>query len=256
MRPSLIIAHRGSSIDAPENTLRAFRKALAVGVDAIELDVHTTRDGVPVVFHDTDTRRLTGFAGRISKLSWAKVRQLRVRKHEPIPRLVEVLRTVTPQARVQIELKRGVNVWKVVTAIRAARAVRRVIIGSFEMLLLAKAQALAPKIPRMVITEGRSSTTALLRQLLLCRAIGLSVNHRSIPSRNWVAGFQSHGFAVWTWTVNRPTAMRRLARTGVDGILSDNPALLRSEIRVFSSCFPYVRGRTNRDDNPARFPLR
>ena len=83
---SAVIAHRGASAEAPENTRVAFRRALALRVDAIELDVQLTRDGVPVVFHDAALRRLTGEPGRLADRTRRQLRRLRVAGREPIPR--------------------------------------------------------------------------------------------------------------------------------------------------------------------------
>ena len=128
----LIIAHRGASAEKPENTLGAFRRALALRVDGIELDVHVLRDGVPVVFHDTQLRRLTGVRGRLTSRTWPELAKLRVAGTEPIPRLVDVLRLTRLRAVVQIELKAGVAVAPVVQAVEAARALNWVIFASFD----------------------------------------------------------------------------------------------------------------------------
>src|ERR1043165_6037208 len=79
----LIIAHRGASAERPENTLAAFRRALALEADGIDLDGHLTRDGVPVVFHDATLRRLTGVRGRVARKTWPELARLRVRDREP-----------------------------------------------------------------------------------------------------------------------------------------------------------------------------
>jgi glycerophosphoryl diester phosphodiesterase len=252
----LVIAHRGASAEAPENTLPAFRRALAIGVDAIELDVQTTADGIPVVFHDVDLHRLTGTRGRLATLPWSELRRLRVHDLVPIPRLTEVLRAVARKCVVQVELKQGVRVAPVVAAIRSVRATAHVILASFEPDLLRDSLRLAPDIPRMLISDGQVGPVQLRRRLRQLRAIVVSVDHRAIRHRAWVQGFHREGFTVWTWTVNRPPAMRRLMRAGVDGLISDNPALLRREVRLFSLRFPDVRRRTKRDDHPARSPLR
>ncbi len=223
----LIIAHRGASAEQPENTLPAFRRALALGVNGIELDVHVTRDGVPVVFHDEGLRRLTGRTGRIPRLRWADVRRLRVRGAAPIPSLVDVLRLVRGRAVVQIELKRGAPVGPVVRVVRKQRAEKSVILASFSQKLVHDARRLAPGIPRMLISGGKAGRDALLRSLRRCGAAGLSVDHHAIRSAAWVRHFQSRGFTVWCWTVNDPRAMRRLAGWGVDALLGDNPALMK-----------------------------
>jgi glycerophosphoryl diester phosphodiesterase len=225
----LIIAHRGASAERPENTLAAFRRAVALEADGIELDVHVTRDDVPVVFHDATLRRLTGVAGRVAGKSWAELRSLRVQGHEPIPRLVDVLRLTRGLVVVQIELKSG-PVVPIVRAIKAARAAEWVILASFDLRLVAEARKLAPAMPRMLISEGRVAPALLVRRLAACGASGLSVNRRAVRSAAWVRHFQMRGYTVWAWTVNDPAEARRLAERGVDALLGDDPALLKSTV--------------------------
>jgi len=225
----LIIAHRGASAERPENTLAAFRRAVALEADGIELDVQVTRDGVPVVFHDSSLRRLTGTAGHIARKTWRELSALRVRGKEPIPRLVDVLRLTRGLIVVQIELKCG-PVAPVVRAIKAAHATEWVILASFDVRLVAEARELAPAIPRMLISEGREAPAKLVRRLALCGAGGLSVSHRAIRSAVWVTHFQLRGYAIWSWTVNDITTARRLAGWGVDALLGDDPALLKSAV--------------------------
>lgn len=229
MAKPLIIAHRGASAERPENTLAAFRRALALDADGIELDVRVSRDGQPVVFHDATLRRLTGTGGRVAGKTWAELGARLIRGTEPIPRLGEVLRLTRGLAVVQIELKSG-PVSPVVQAIRAARAEEWVMLASFGQRLVREAQALAPRIPRMLVSEGREAPAALVRQLAACGAVGLSVNHRAIRSQDWIKHFHARGYAIWTWTVNDPAVARRLAEWGVDALLGDDPALLRDAV--------------------------
>ncbi|WP_438480731.1 glycerophosphodiester phosphodiesterase [Oleiharenicola lentus] len=227
----LVIAHRGASAIKPENTLAAFERALALGVDGIELDVQTTSDDVPVVFHDFTLRRLTGQSGRLRGSSLAALKTLRVRgTDEPIPTLKEVLALVRGRCVVQIELKRGVAVAPVVKAVIAARASKWVILASFELSLVAEAAKLAPRIPRMLISEGKGGAKKLIPQLPSLDAVGLSVNHAAIRDRAFVASIQATGATLWTWTVNDTARMRELALLGVDAILSDNPALAKKTL--------------------------
>jgi glycerophosphoryl diester phosphodiesterase len=226
----LVIAHRGASAEAPENTLAAFRRALALKVDGIELDVQLTRDGVPVVFHDATLKRLTGSRGRLTAKTWPELATLRVHGAEPIPRLVDVLRLTRGRTVVQIELKAGVAVAPVVQAIRSARAEASVILASFEPGLVRESRALAPAIPRMLITEGRRTPAALVRQLAELGAAGLSVHHRAVCDAAWLNHFHRRGYSVWSWTVNDKLTARRLAGWGIDGLLGDNPALLQRSV--------------------------
>jgi len=226
----LIIAHRGASAEKPENTLAAFRRALALRVDGIELDVHVSRDGVPVVFHDDTLRRLTGVRGRVTRLDWPELAKLRVRGTEPIPRLVDVLRLTRTRTVVQVELKAGTPVAPVVQAIATARAQSWVILASFEAKLVREAAELAPDIPRMLISDSRRRPAAILRQLQTCAAHGLSFNQRRIPSAAWSRYFQQRGYSVWAWTVNDATTAKRLTEWGIDALLGDDPALLRRSV--------------------------
>jgi len=226
--PPLRIAHRGASAEAPENTLAAFARALALGADGLELDVRVTRDGVPVVIHDATLIRLTGRRGTVARLALADLRVARVRG-EPIPTLPEVLALVRRRAVVQIEIKPGVPVAPVVRAVRQARAGNAAILASFAAATLAEARALAPRVARMWIRE-RGTPGRLHPRLAALAAAGVSLDHRAIPSPEFVAALHRRGWRVWCWTVNDPSAMRRLADWGVDAILSDNPALLISTL--------------------------
>lgn len=225
----LIIAHRGASAERPENTLAAFRRAIALEADGIELDVQVTRDGVPVVFHDASLRRLTGTAGHLARKTWPELRRLRVRGTEPIPRLADVLRLTRGLIVVQIEMKSG-PVAPIVRAIRAARAAEWVILASFHAGLVAEARDLAPAIPRMLISEGRAAPAVLGRSLAACGAAGLSVNRAAIRSAAWVGHFHARGYALWSWTVNDPAVAKKLAEWGVNALLGDDPALLKSAV--------------------------
>jgi glycerophosphoryl diester phosphodiesterase len=233
-RPQLI-AHRGASAEAPENTLAAFRRALALGVDGIELDVQVSRDGVPVVFHDATLVRLTGCRGRIAQFTRRELRRFRVRG-EPIPTLAEVLALTRARVVVQVEIKRGVPVAPVVQSIRRARAATGVVLASFEPAQLAAVRALAPRIPRMLIHRGGGGgrATPIARARALAGVLanlgagGVSLDYRRLRSAAFIGALKRRGFCVWCWTVNDSRAMLRCAAWGADAILSDNPARWRS----------------------------
>ncbi|MDB6165802.1 MAG: ugpQ [Lacunisphaera sp.] len=228
---TLVIAHRGASAEKPENTLAAFRRALALKADGIELDVQASADGMPVVFHDARLRRLTGFRGRLADLPWRELKQLRVAGTERIPRLSDVFALLRDRGMVvQVELKRGAAVAPVLRDIRRAKATRGVILASFEPELVAEARRLAPEIPRMLISAGRGGPGELLRQMAAAGADGLSLNYKSVRTRATVNRIHAAGATLWCWTVNDATAARRLAEWGVDALIGDNPALLRDAV--------------------------
>ncbi len=227
----LFIAHRGASAEAPENTLAAVRRALALGADGIELDVRVTRDGETVVFHDATLTRLAGRRGRLARLLFRELREVRI-QGEPIPMLAEVLALARRRAVVQIEIKRGVAVAPVVRTLHRARAGTGVVLASFDATIVAAARRLAPRIPRMLITRGggRVRAETLVPVLAALGAMGVSIDHRAIRSPAFVTALHRCGLCVWCWTVNDTRAMLRLASWGVDAILSDDPALLKSTL--------------------------
>ncbi len=236
VRP-LIIAHRGASAEAPENTLAAFSRALAAGADGVELDVQVTRDGVPVVCHDPTLGRLTGRPGVIARLTRDELRAVRVRG-EPLPTLAEVLALLAGRAVAQIEVKHGVPVAPVVRAVQRARAAGAVIFASFDAAIVAEARRLAPGVPRMLIGGHRrlrpagpaARTEALVPILAALGATGVSIDWRAVRAPAFIRALKSRGACVWCWTVNEPRLMQRLADWGADAILSDDPALVRATL--------------------------
>jgi glycerophosphoryl diester phosphodiesterase len=252
-------------VEAPENTLRAFQRALELGVDGIELDVQVTRDGIPVVFHDFTLNRLTGTRGRLADRTWSEVQKLRI-GDEPIPTLADALSLTRRRALVQIEIKKGAPVAPVLAAIRKTASTKHVILASFEPDILRETAALAPKLPRMLIVDKpnrfytknakdepskasairhsefgirHSSSTPrpsplasrLLRAMSAIGAAGLSIDHRAIPSPLFVETIHHHGAQLWCWTVNDSRTMKRLRDYSVDAILTDNPAKLIKTLR-------------------------
>jgi len=117
-----IIAHRGASADAPENTVPAFKRAFDLGVEGVELDVRVTRDGHVVVFHDDNTKRLTGVDKPVAEQTLAELRKLKVNNKARIPTLKEAMATIPPGRAMFVEIKSDVStVPTVAAAIRASR---------------------------------------------------------------------------------------------------------------------------------------
>lgn len=229
----LCIAHRGASAEAPENTLRAFRRALALGADGIELDAQVTRDGVAMVFHDDTLARLTGVRGKLTDHTFAELQKLHVRG-EPIPTLADALAAVGDRAVVQIEIKKNAPVAPVLQAIRQAGPACRVILASFEHTILQEAAERAPSLSRMLIADApkqtdspKAAALSLLETMASVGASGISVNHNAIKSALFVETMREQKTPLWCWTVNDTPTMLRLAQWGVDAILSDDPARLK-----------------------------
>ena len=237
-----IIAHRGASGAAPENTLPAFDLAVRQGADAIELDVRVTADGMPVVLHDATLDRTTGGHGPVRALSLADLREVDAgakftldggrsfpfRAAEVrIPTLSQVLRGFT-EMPLLLEVKEAA----------AQEAVRRVLLeeSAVERCVLASehhAALQAFREPPFVVAASGAEIGALYRAVLLRRVPGqvpyraLSVPERHrwirVPTRGFVAAARGLGCPVHVWTINDPVAAQRLWALGVSGIVTNLP---------------------------------
>lgn len=246
-----LVAHRGGSALAPENTLAAFDNALALGADALEVDVRRTRDGVVVVFHDDDTTRLAGVPGTIEARTLAEVRALDPAatftpdrgatfpfrgRGLAVPTLAEVLARY-PGARLNIDAKPddGPLAEALADVLRAADALDRVCVGSFHD---AQAERLAVLLPGCARYLPEHAATCHVMAAKV-RASGegcpegydlASLPHKMgdlvVVDEPVVRYFHARGIPVHVWTVDDEDEMRELVRIGVDGIVTDRPDLL------------------------------
>ncbi len=223
MRP-LIIGHRGCAGLEPENTLRSFLRAVALGVDAVEMDVHLSRDGVPMAIHDATLERTTNGRGNVRDFSAAELSALTIRapdgSAEWVPTLEEVMSAVPARVGSVIELKATGTAAPVVELVRKFRAAQRVTIISFNLELLKEVHrldggialgALWTKPPRDVMARAKAAGAGMI-----------DVNHRYTTAR-WVARARAQKLRCVVWTVNRVLDMRRAVKLGVDGITTDFP---------------------------------
>jgi glycerophosphoryl diester phosphodiesterase len=244
-----LVAHRGASDEAPENTLPALDRAAAIGVDAFELDVHRSADDVVFVFHDGDTARITGAPGTIEGRTAAEVGALDAGfSFTPdggasfpfrgagvrIPPLAEVLARY-PATRLSIDAKSAdaALARALVRTIRAAGAEERVCIGSFHDRQARRLGALLPGVCRFFpqlagaveIVAGRLGLPALLPPRYDLAALPRRHRGVEVVTDRTVAHLHRHGIPVHVWTVDEEAEMRALLALGVDGIITNRPAL-------------------------------
>jgi glycerophosphoryl diester phosphodiesterase len=222
-------AHRGGASDAPENTMPAFEYAVGIGYRYIETDVQVTSDGVLVAFHDNDLQRTCGRRGKINELPWSEVRTARVDGQAPIPLLEDLLGT-WPDLRVNIDCKTDSAIPALVAALTRTIAIERVCVGAFNDLRLRKLRAALGD--GLCTTLGPAGTAALRFGLLRrssARAAQVPVEQGPLVVTNTAFIERAHrmGIAVHVWTIDDPDEMRRLLDLGVDGIMTDRPAVLR-----------------------------
>ena len=245
---TLIIAHRGASADAPENTLASQKLAWEQNADALELDVHLTKDGEAAVSHDGNTLRTTGVNLNIADCTMAELKKLDAGsfkgpqfRGEKIPTLDEILEGMKPGKLVVIELKSGEGIpARTAKAIRGDKAQDSAVIISFSSCLLKTAKALMPHIPACLLlgTPQDPQTKAWLEYP--AEAIetavregfdGLDLHYAGITSAFATAAKHS-GLRLYAWTVDAPDEARRLAAIGMDGITTNKPAFIREALKL------------------------
>ena len=218
----LIIAHRGFSGRYPENTLAAVRAAIDLGVDFVEIDVHETRDGELIVFHDYRLNRICGVPGRVQDKTLAEIR----RSNRQVPTLAKVLRKCRGKVRVLIEIK-GADPRKVAAVIVKQCMERDVIVFSLSIPRLKAFAEAAPYITRFgLIARNLDPQIARLKSAVSVRGLGLS--RRLLTSPRVVQDIHRRGWKFFVWTVNREVEVRKLARWGVDGIITNYPDRAKS----------------------------
>jgi glycerophosphoryl diester phosphodiesterase len=235
MRRPQIFAHRGAKRVAPENTLPAFQKALEMGVDGIELDVHTSKDGQLVVIHDFTVDKTTNGQGRVETFSASELAQLDAgSRFDPafagvgVPTLGQVLDLVGDRCRVNVEIKceehdGGDEVELLAALIHQRQLYEQVIVSSFNPITLIKLRWVDPKIQLGLLYF--QELPPHLRQAWFTPILQPQALHpyHGLVTANLVAWARRQGCAVNTWTVNEVAEARRLADLGVDVIMTDAP---------------------------------
>ncbi len=223
----LIIAHRGASADAPENTLAAFALALEQGADGIELDVQLSADGAPVVMHDDTVDRMSDGAGRVADLMLAELRALSIAGEHSIPTLADVFALLGRRALYNVELKAlgfsdGGLAAAVAGVIAAHNVADRVLISSFSPFTVREARRRLPGVPVGLLR--------LHRLMRLAHAFApAEADHpaHALVDEGLMAWARRKELRVNVWSVDDPTEARRLARLGVHGIITNRPAVIR-----------------------------
>lgn len=239
----LAFAHRGGAyhpeIEGLENTLAAFEHAVALGYTHLETDVHVTRDGVLLAFHDAVLDRVTDSTGEIATMTLADVRRARIGDHHQVPTLAELF-DAFPAARFNIDLKAPAAAPALAAFLDERGAHDRVLVSSFSPATLRTFRRL---------TRGRVATGAhplevaaylllparLARLLTRGRPAALQVPHRrgplTIASRRLVRRAHANGLQVHVWTIDDPAEMRELLDRGVDGLMTDRTDILKDVLQ-------------------------
>lgn len=223
--PILNIGHRGAKGHETENTLASFKKALQLGAQAIELDVHTCASGELVVIHDFTVDRVTNGTGEVHKLSLDELKDLTVTGGHTIPTLDEVFDTVGKECFVNIEMK-GRHTAKPVSdfieryVAEKGYVYTNFIVSSFQREELANMSTINPKVPLGILTQA--SIHQAWEWAAEFGAVALHP-HFSLLTESNVLKAKEAGYKIYTWTVNEPEDIARVKALGVDGIITDFP---------------------------------
>lgn len=233
--PPRVIAHRGLALEAPENTLLAFAKALAVGVQHLETDVHESADGVAIVSHDADLTRVADRSVRVGQLTVAELHRVDLGYGQNFATLAEAL-DAFPDARFNIDVKSAGAIQPTVDAIRSLGATGRVLVTSFSD---ARRLATVRQLPGVATSAASRATARVLAASKIrfgreIRRLLRQIDAVQVPERwkglrivtpPFIRMVHSAGVEVHVWTVNEPADMVRLLDLGVDGIVTDRADL-------------------------------
>lgn len=223
--PLLTVGHRGVMGVEPENTLRSFLRAEREGFDVIELDLHLSRDGALVVMHDADVDRTTDGSGPIARKTLAELRELDAGQGERVPVFEEVAEAVS--APLQAEIKDRAAARVLARAVERLGLHERVRVISFHDDALRETRKLLPGIPIALVT-GSSTPTAPER----AADLGADMVSCELPrlTADVVERCHGMGIEVISWTVNTDRDLARVRALGLDGVVTDLPAVRRAVV--------------------------
>ena len=242
----LVVAHRGASLIAPENTLTAFRMAAELGADAIEFDAKLTADGHVVIHHDKALDRTTDGTGPLALRTLEELQRLDAGSHfdtkytgERIPTLRQVFQEVGEQLLLNIELTNYAHPFNqlpevVVQMIHEFGLIPRVLISSFNPIALLKARRLAPEVAigLLVMAAEPAWLIAFFRFMTPYDAY-----HPSFPmvEKKLIQREHRQGHRVNVWTVNDEEQIQDMLKMGVEGVITDAPDLAREVVEKFKT---------------------
>lgn len=231
---TLLIAHRGASGEAPENTLAAFQRAIELKSDFVELDIQFYRAGKAVVIHDETVERTTNGRGRIAEMSLEEIRKLDAGSWfgahfagEKIPTLEDVIELVKPSStQLLIEIKKGKDLpvgfaKTLVQVTRTHQMISRVIVQSFDHEAVQLVKTAEPSITTAAVIDYRSPDP--VSQVKAAGAEILAIKW-TLTTRNIVESAHQNGVRVFVWTVNQTENLQKMLALRVDGIITNYPA--------------------------------
>ena len=244
-----IIAHRGESHDAPENTLSSINLAWKRNVKAVEIDIRLTRDNEIVVIHDSNTQRVSGIKKTIKNTTLDELKLLDIGsykgqqwKDERIPTLKEVLNTIPHDGKLIIEIKSNLKILyelKRVLSTSGTRFEQIEIIG-FNKNTLSRAKKMMPEYRMLWLLNLDYSlptwlscvnTDSIINKIEKHSLDGVNVWAGDLLTDSFIAKFKNRGYSIYTWTINDPDKANLLIKKGIDGITTDRAAWVLDQLK-------------------------
>lgn len=221
----LNIGHRGAKGHLPENTLASFGKALDLGVDGIELDVHLSADGEIIVIHDETVDRTTNSKGFVNSLSLSELKSFRIENQFQIPTLLEVFNLIGRKCFINIELKGNGTAKPVVELIELYVLENNwnysdFIVSAFDWNALQEVHRLNPKILIGVLTATDLNLAIGFAEFI--NAFTIHPYFHLLTAENTTT-IQDKGFKIFPWTVNEPEDLKKMKSFNITGIITDFP---------------------------------
>jgi len=226
MRRVLRIGHRGAAGHAPENTLAAIQKGIALGVDFVEIDVRRTADGVLVVLHDETVNRTTNGKGRVDRLSLQEVKKFNAGNGEHIPTLEEVLKVAAGKAGLMVELKVKGMAQRTVEVVHEAGFRDPVIYASFLHDELKHVRTAHSGVSLMMLFSSLSRASVARAVKYGPSYVGLRHDKATRPL---VDAFHRADLLVFVYTADAPSDIQRALSFDVDGVISNFPERIASQ---------------------------
>ena len=216
----LLIAHRGASKIAPENTLKAFQKAIELEADYIEFDVHQSKDGEVVIMHDANTFRTTRHFGAIKNMTLKELKSLNAGEGEKIPTLQELIEIAKGKIKLQLEIKDEGMVKKIVTILKDADFIESTTISSFKHKELLEVQKIEPSINLVALIVG-INTIKIIKKAIRNKFQAIQPFYTFIR-KSFIDSAHENNIKINAWIVNSKETMKKLIEMGIDGIITND----------------------------------
>ena len=237
----MFVGHRGASYLAPENTLASIQLAWELGADAAECDVMLSSDQRVVVFHDKNTKKLTGESHVISETPWEVLSRLEVKlretnlpvyKGETIPLLADVLHAIPADRMLVIEIKTGPEILPFLKkTIEHHWKSGKISFIAFDFECIKEAKALFPEVPAYYLSSFQADLNKHMDAIVESKLDGVDLRH-PIIDQSLMVKCSDAGLDVWCWTVNDPETARKMKALGVTAVTTDRPKWLKEQIRA------------------------